>query len=305
MDKIAQIPLPDSIHNWLVNFFEGRRHFTNFQAKSSSVASINAGVVQGSAMGPAAFLVCASNLHPTIPGNKFSKYADDIYLIVPSSNSATITSELSNITLWAAENNLNLNASKSYEIIFKKPRSRVADPPPTPSITRVTSLKVLGVTLQNNLSMQDHVKNLVSKAGQSMYALKILKSNGLANRLLNTVTQATLLSQLTYASVAWWGFCSAEDRLRLQSTLNRAHRWGLLCSPSPPSFSEICDKSDTSLFNKITTADNHVLHSLLPPRRSTHYNLRSRAHDYSLPLNSTLQRNFLYRMLYKDAYWLL
>ena len=115
--------------------------------------------------------------------------------------------------------------------------------------------------------MQDHVKNLVSKTGQSMYALKILKSNGLANRLLNTVTQATLLSQLTYASVAWWGFCSAEDRLRLQSTLNRAHRWGLFCSPSPPIFSELCNKSDHSLFNKITTEDNHVLHSLLPPRR--------------------------------------
>ena len=74
---------------------------------------------------------------------------------------------------------------------------------------------------------------LVSKAGQGMYALKILKSNGLADRVLNTVSQATLLSPMTYASVAWWGFANSEDRARLQSSLNRAHRWGLFDSALP------------------------------------------------------------------------
>ena len=303
LDKLSQIPFPDSIYNWLVCFFSGRQHYTNFQGKTSPTASINAGVVQGSAVGPAAFLVCASDLHPVTPGNKCCKYADDTYLIIPSPNTASISTELSNLTSWAKQNNLLLNPTKSYEIIFKKPRSRVADPPPTPCITRVTSLKVLGITLQDNLTMHEHVSNLVSKASQSLYALKIIKSNGLAARLLNTVTQATLLSQLTYASVAWWGFTSAEDRVRLQSVLNRAHRWGFFSSPSPPNLQETCSKYDSNLFTKTIQNSDHVLHSLLPPLRPTHYNLRPRVHQYSLPSNSSLlQRNFIGRMLFKDVF---
>jgi len=36
----------------------------------SSLATINAGVVQESALGPAAFIICASDLHAITPGNK-------------------------------------------------------------------------------------------------------------------------------------------------------------------------------------------------------------------------------------------
>ena len=157
--------------------------------------------------------------------------------------------------------------------------------------------------MQSNLGMHEHVDNLVSKAGQGMYALKILKSNGLADRVLNTVSQATLLSPMTYASVAWWGFANSEDRARLQSSLNRAHRWGLFDSALPPNFSNLCDKADGKFFSKICSTPDHILHSMLPAQRSTHYNFRARSHNYALPLSSPcLQRNFLHRLLFKDAY---
>lgn len=192
MQKVAGIPIPDTLYNWLADFLTGRSHITRFQSQTSSSAPISAGVVQGSVIGPTAFIVCVSDLHPCTPGNKCKKYADDVYLIVPSTNSASISYELDNISAWASRNNLRLNPSKSSEIIFKKPRSRTLDPPSTPGLARVSSLKVLGVTLQSDLSMTEHTNNLVSKAGQAMYALKVIKSNGLANKLLNTVCHATL-----------------------------------------------------------------------------------------------------------------
>src|SRR6478609_8202632 len=109
---------------------------------------------------------------------------------------------------WASQNNLRLNPSKSTEIIFRKPRSRVPDPPPTVGLLRVSSLEVLGITLQSDLCMTKHVNSVMGKAGQAMYALKILKSNGLANRLLNTVYNAIEINALSYASALWWGFTS-------------------------------------------------------------------------------------------------
>jgi len=157
--------------------------------------------------------------------------------------------------------------------------------------------------LQSNLQMTEHTSNIVSKAGQNLYALKVLKSNGLANSLLHTVCQATLVSSLTYASAAWIGFTSSEDRSRLQSVFNRAYRWGLCSPPSPPNLQAISDKTDSNLFSKICTYSNHVLHYILPPKSQTHYHLRTRSHCYTLPWNTPLlKQNFLHRLLFKNSY---
>ena len=303
MSKMTQIPIPDSVHNWILNFLADRKHFTSFQSTTSSTASINAGVVQGSAIGPAAFIICASDLLPSSPGNKSLKYADDFYLIVPASNTSTIPIELAHLSSWAAANNLNLNPSKSNELIIKKPRSRVSDPPPIPGLPRVSSLKILGVTINSKLCVTEHVDNLVGKAGQNMFALRVLKTNGLAAKLLNSVLSATLLFSLTYASQAWWGFASQQEISRIQSALNRAHRWGLCNTPAPPSFLALCQKADSTLFTQTCTNKHHVLHPLLPPLRQSTYNLLPRPHPYTLPSNTHLQQqNFLTRMLYKDSF---
>ena len=124
MHKIASLPLPDSVYNWIVEFLSERRHFTKYLSKTSTTASINAGVVQGSALGSVAFIICASDLQAITPGNKTCKYADDMYLIIPASNTNSIQSELDNINSWASANNLKLNPSKSNEIIFKRQHNK-------------------------------------------------------------------------------------------------------------------------------------------------------------------------------------
>ena len=302
MAQMATVAFPDQFYNWVINFLTGRSHSTKFQSEISLPASINAGVVQGSAIGPAAFSICISNYRPITPGNVGAKYADDMYLIVPSSNTASIPAELSHINLWAASNNLRLNTNKSAELIIKKPRNRTPDPPTHPDLPRVSSLKVLGVTLQSNLLMSEHVDNVVAKAGQALYALKVIKSHGLPAHLLHLVTNASLVSALTYASPAWIGFTNSSDLARLQAPLTRAHRWGLFSTPSPPSFNTICDKADATLFSKAIAFGGHVLQSMLPAKQSFSYNLRPRFHAYVLPTTShSLQRNFFHRMLFKTA----
>ena len=134
--------------------------------------------------------------------------------------------------------------------------------------------------------MTTHVNNIVTKAGQETYALKLVKSHGLSIKLLDMVTRASLLSSMTYASPAWIGFTSSEDLSRLQAPINRAHRWGLCSSSDPPLFQALCGKADNNLFVKVTSCLGHVLHSLLPPKHQTTYNLRPRNHPYCLPVTS-------------------
>ena len=106
------------------------------------------------------YIVNASDLHPTCPLNIMLKYADDTYLIVPSVNSHLLHSKIQHICDWAESNNLKLNVSKSTEIIFTSPHfkeTKLPLPPPTPSITRLNRLTVLGVVVSSTFKFTEHV----------------------------------------------------------------------------------------------------------------------------------------------------
>jgi hypothetical protein len=303
LDKIRKLPLPDFFYSWIIAYFTGIQHCTKSSGKVSTPQPINASVVQGSALGPIAFIINATDLKAITPGNKLHKYADDTYLLVPSDNCNTIPSELTNISQWAEINNLNLNTKKSQiMIVSKHPPTYYTSPPTIPDVAKVTSLNILGVTIQNNLSMRDHVSGIVSNCAQNLYALKVLKAHGMPLASLNNVCCATLVAKLTYAASSWVGFTTSADRLRLQAVLNKASRWGV-CKTNAFNFQAIVDNADKTLFNSVVNNEAHVLHKMLPPVKGHTHSLRPRPHNRTIPINTApSSRNFIYRMLFKDIY---
>ena len=187
-------------------------------------------------------------------------------------------------------------------IVYSTSKSRDAHvlPKLLTGITRVDSIKILGVTVRNDLTLHDHVSAVCESAAQSLYAVKLLKSHGLDQQSIKDVCHATVISRLTYASPAWWGFCNAADKQWLQSIANRAVRWGYL-DAATASIETICNKRDIDLFNRLLLNPSHVLHSLLPPVTQSQYNLRGRGHNRQLPNkdNQFIIKNFIPRMLYK------
>ena len=109
------------------------------------------------------------------------KFADDTYLLTGSSQAHTIPSELHLISTWASANNLTLNSSKSKEMIIFRPRHQFDPPPPLPNITRVKTLKILGVILQDNLKLTAHIDHLTVTCSSSFYAIRKLKTHGLSS----------------------------------------------------------------------------------------------------------------------------
>ena len=57
-----------------------------FFNRTSSALSINSSVVQGLVLVPLFFIINAFLLKPVRPLNEMIKFADDTYLVVPSSN---------------------------------------------------------------------------------------------------------------------------------------------------------------------------------------------------------------------------
>ena len=48
--------------NWTVDFYAGRGHTTKFGGEMSQLALVESSVIQGSSLGPAAYIVTASDL---------------------------------------------------------------------------------------------------------------------------------------------------------------------------------------------------------------------------------------------------
>ena len=141
----------------------------------------------------------------------------------------------------------------------------------------------------------------LSQATSSQYALRILRAHGLLGCQLYDVTRATLVSKLLYASPAWWGFANAETRKRFQSILDRCCRLGFLPSDSA-TFETLVLEQCSTLFNDIENNNDHVLHQLLPPLRSTPYDLRSRTSQRSIPMsNDRMRKTFICRQLILES----
>ena len=199
--------MPDNIYNWIENFFlPDHSYCTRFGDGVSKFKNILASIIQGSGLGPASYVVTASDLHPVTPDNSMVKFADDTYLIVPAANVQSCADEIAQVESWAAGNNLTLNRIKSVEIVFVSPWSKrgVDIPPPAvPGFARAESIKVLGVTISRRFSVTGHVDNLLVSCAQTLFALRTLQHHGLQTNELHAIFQATVVTKLSYASPAW------------------------------------------------------------------------------------------------------
>ena len=270
----------------------------------SDLRRITASIVQGSGIGPTAFVLTASDLRALSLLIFLNKYADDCYLIVSPDQALHISSELAHIEQWARDNNLKLNVLKTKEMIVRRPRTRLSDIPlPVSGIERVNTMKILGVMYEEDFTFRVHVERIFTQSSQSLYAVRTLMAQGLSGTHLWDVTRATIVSRIVYASPAWWGMLDEGSRQRLQALLTKIKKQGLLPS-THPTMKELCDAADSRLFAEILHNPHHMLHNLLPPVRDQTYNTRRRSHSRIIPLikNSVFKKTFINRMLLKDSY---
>lgn len=293
---LANLSIPDHSYNWTLDYLTNRTHHTTLNGAVSSTASISAGVIQGSVLGPTLFNIASASLAPLSDLNTYLRYADDGYLVVPGSNANSIPQELHHHAQWAAQHNLKLNLSKTSEIVFSSKRCRTSPPPPTQGIVRVNSLKILGVLVDGKLNFQPHINDAIKSCNQGLFALRTLRQHGLPDESLRLTFTSKILSKLSYASPAWWGFITESSENQLDAFLRKACRLNYY-SDTHLTFSTIVEQLETNLFNNIASNPHHCLHSLLPPLKSSNYNLRSRGHSYKLPAKD--DRNFINRLLYR------
>jgi len=189
---------------------------------------------------------------------------------VPATSTGTCQKEINHLQTWAAENNLRLNRDKTKEIVFTSSRKRMP-PPPCPGIERVSSLRILGVIVNDRMTAVYQVTMLLSSCSSLLYAiLRVLRAHGIPATSQHDIFRATVVSQIQYAAPAWSGMCSSADRGCLDSILRRSKRLGY-SNNDLPSIVELFNSADDDFFNRIKINSSHVLQPYLPDKLNLPY----------------------------------
>ena len=218
--------------SWFKSYLSDRSQIVCIGNKLSQLVNISMGVPQGTCLGPILFLLYVNNLSDYITSSLTAMYADDT-TFVSSGTSEIQLQQSMNSTLeiashWFTENRLIVNARKLNSILIgTHPRTEnisnnfsvfINDN----AIIRTSSLKLLGVFIDQNLNFSQHISFLVKKLSPKVGLLHRLR-NILDTDTLITVYQTTIQSHIDYC-LSIWGNCPKVYINQIQRLQNRSVR---------------------------------------------------------------------------------
>ena len=207
--------------------------------------------------------------------------------------------------LWAQEKNLKLNRAKSTEIVFTDSRrkSQFSPPPTLPDVSRVSLIKILGVTISNHLSVSDHhIRDVISKCAQSLFAFKVLRCHGMNNEALEQIYKR-LSSQSSYTRRKLGG-----DSLRPQISSALKRLSDVECATVSTGLAihrrrNPCRSQRRQPLQQRTNKQQSRSQTACFPTKATINTISDRHRRHTLTLSiKTDARNFVVRQLFRDTY---
>ena len=146
--------------------------YTVIENVKSKTSNIDCGVPRDSVLGPLFFLLFINDLPNCCPTGKIRIFADDTNVFFHSNNIEDLITNAKRIMLqlnsWFVSNKLTLNTSKSSFTIFKSSRKKINNIPKSIDflnykIERKSSVKFLGVILDEHLTWNQHINHVCNK----------------------------------------------------------------------------------------------------------------------------------------------
>ena len=198
--------------SWLSSFLDGRTQRVHLLDSTSLVEFVRSGVPQGSILGPLLFLLYTADIHLIASdfGLNVHCYADDGQLYISSKAGAAessierVTACINQLDRWMSSNRLKLNSDKT-QLIWLGSRQQLLKVNPDSillgaSTVRFQSLVVdLGVVLDSNLSMRDHVSRLCRTSYYQPRQLRVIRRS-LTTRACTQLVLALVNSRLDYCN---------------------------------------------------------------------------------------------------------
>ena len=298
--KLFSLGVKPTVVNWIADFLRERSQRLKLNSDCFSNSEIvPAGIPQGTKIGPWLFLAMINDL--AIPGNSSDlwKFADDTTVseIIQKTGSSRLQVQVDQINCWSNENNFQLNSLKCKELRIDFTRHRHIDDPITVNdlaFEVVQSVKILGVTIREDLKWNDHVTEITHKASKRLYLLRILKRAGVDVNYLVQFYCTCIRSTLEYACQTFHSNLPEYLSNQIERIQKRAlrmlypeERYGdALKLTGLQSLADRRDRLCREPFNSVSINNNHKLADVLPPLNSNNINHRSTS-KYDLPVLKT------------------
>ena len=114
--KLVDLGVRRSLLPWICSFLSDRKQRVKLGKTFSDWAKVNAGVPQGTKLGPIFFLVMTNDL--VLPKCDYWKFVDDLTAseVITKYGISTIQSDLDYISSWSSANHMKLNPKKCKEL---------------------------------------------------------------------------------------------------------------------------------------------------------------------------------------------
>lgn len=210
LSKLMAMGIGGRIYRWIRDFLKDRSIKVVVNGRESSAASINAGVPQGSILGPTLFLVFINDLTHVVSSD-IGMFADDTTLsaVVPNIKSRdainkAINNDLNRVEDWAAKWLVKFNANKTQLLTISRKTNKDLNKISFlgETLKEDDCIKLLGVHITNSLDWNYHVDKVAKRAGQSLGILRKARKL-LPLTALGTLYKTRVRAVMEYCGPIW------------------------------------------------------------------------------------------------------
>ena len=211
------------------DYLTGRLQRVTIKGQSSEWGHIEAGVPQGSVLGPLLFLIYINDIVEEIDCD-IKIFADDTILYISSNDDQmsadVLNTNLKKITKWSNQWLVNFNPQKTkmLNVTNKKDTNQNKQPIffSEVEIPTVNEHKHLGIWFDSKLKWTYHIDQVISSASKMVDVLHKLKYR-LDRSTLYTIYVSYIRPKLEYGCILW-DDCTQYDKNRLEAIQHRCVR---------------------------------------------------------------------------------
>ncbi len=232
LQKLRNYGIDQMSLTWFESYLTNRTQKCRVNDQLSNSAPVTCGVPQGSNLGPILFLIYINDLPNCLNHAIPRMFADDTSISYSANTTGepqnVINSELKKLNSWLITNRLSLNIVKTeFMVIGSQQKLRSIDSEINirineNEITRVESVKSLGVYIDKHLTWHDHIDKLCKKVASAIGALKRVRSFITIDASIQ-IYQALIQPHFDYCCTVWDGLGETLST-KLQKLQNRAAR---------------------------------------------------------------------------------
>ena len=215
---------------WFKSYLDGRYYKVKINNTLSEDHPLLFGVPQGSILGPILYSMYVKEMEAIASNHNVNihVYADDVVVYATCKNVVSLQECLLEIRLWAKDNFLKLNNSKTKVMCLSSKSCRLVKPKYIKvmgeTIPVEKSVKYLGVWLDENLCMSKQVSSLCSQGYLTLRNLWHMSSKVTSINLRTKLVNTNIISKLNYCNAVYVGLPKKQLR-KLDKLLKSSARF--------------------------------------------------------------------------------